>query len=452
MRPAANTDKSSRLLLARLRQISDAAGNILSAIFLTPFPADRLLADYFRAHRSCGSRDRTQISRSIYALLRYWGWCRQLLPEAKLVRIEKGERALSLEALTGLVGGALWIEGADASFAAEIFRTLELEVPAAAATPAARAAAAAAVFGVDRSFSAAELAPCWLEPLLPPDFHREDFFTALTRRPPLWLRIQKPDGEPRLAAELNKLGVNFFRHPDIADAIAIPEAKLNLHSLRSFLDGDFEVQDLGSQCIGLIAAPAPGERWLDACAGAGGKSLQLATLMQRRGVLTAGDIRASVLEELRKRARRAGFPNIQLRPHPGRFWRGGHAYDGVLIDAPCSGSGVWRRNPGSQWSFNPETIPDFARRQREILEAFAAAVKPGGVLIYATCSIFTAENEEVVQSFLDSHPDFVPEGFNHPLTGARAMGMTRIDCRDGDCDCFFAARLRRRHPVAQPGR
>ena len=433
-----------RRLRSQLSRIADAAEKVLRGVFTSPYPADRLLAAYFRANRACGSHDRALISRGVFALLRFWGWCRRFLPDEKLRRIESGGHALDDEQLAGLVAGALWIDGEEKAFAAAAFRLLGLEAPEFASDPAGRAAAAAAVFGAAHEFCMTELVPERLLEALPEDFAREKFLAALIRRPPLWLRIQSGDGGARLFAELDALKVKYTCHDTVPGAAAIPDARLNLLSLQSFLAGDFEIQDLGSQCIGLIAAPAPGQRWLDACAGAGGKTLQLASLMKRRGVVTAGDIRSGALDELRRRARRAGFPNIQTRPHAGHFWRGGHAYDGVLIDAPCSGSGVWRRNPGGPWRFDPAAVAGFAARQRKILDSFADAVKPGGVLVYATCSIFPAENEEVIEAFLAAHRDFVPDGFVDPLSGERMLGSTRIDWRSGDCDGFFAARCRRR--------
>ena len=215
-------------------------------------------------------------------------------------------------------------------------------------------------------------------------------------------------------------------------------------TLDAFRTGHFEVQDLASQCVGLVCAPKPGERWLDACAGGGGKTLELAEMMKRRGTVIAGDVREGILHELKLRARRAGFPNISTLHHDGRVPRGFHPCDGVLVDAPCSGSGVWRRNPGSAWKFRLDELAEYARRQYDILSRFSAAVKSGGVLVYATCSLFAAENEEVVRRFLTAHPDFALESGVHPLTGLVSDGFYHFDGFDDDCDFLFAARLRRK--------
>ena len=214
-------------------------------------------------------------------------------------------------------------------------------------------------------------------------------------------------------------------------------------TLESYRKGLFEIQDLASQCVGLVCAPRPGSRWLDACAGAGGKTLQLAQLMKRKGNVTASDLRSYKLEDLRRRARRAGFPNITTKENIAASGKVKHPFDGVLIDAPCSCSGVWRRNPGAQWILSAEEINDIAVRQLEILETYAAAVRAGGVLVYATCSVFDIENVDVVRKFMDKHPEFKLDPFPNPLTGDIAPGMLRIDGGLYNCDTLFAARLRK---------
>ena len=166
-------------------------------------------------------------------------------------------------------------------------------------------------------------------------------------------------------------------------------------------------------------------------------------MMNRKGSVLAGDIRAEKLEDLKKRARRAGFPNISTKPHNGSAWKGKHQFDGVLVDAPCSCSGVWRRNPGAQWKLTPQDIDDLSGTQFEILGNYANAVKTGGTMIYATCSIFDRENCDVVRKFLAAHEEYKLDPFPHPIYGNIVPGMVRIDSIDGDCDALFVARLRK---------
>lgn len=229
---------------------------------------------------------------------------------------------------------------------------------------------------------------------------------------------------------------------NVEDALSI-RAKVNMYSLESYRKGLFEIQDLASQCVGLVCAPRPGNRWLDACAGAGGKTLQLAQLMKRKGNVTASDLRSYKLEDLRRRARRAGFPNITAKENIAASGKVKHPFDGVLVDAPCSCSGVWRRNPGAQWILTAEEVEELAIQQLEILETYSAAVRTGGVLVYATCSVFDEENSGVVRKFLDKHPEFKLDPFADPMTGNIAPGMLRIDGGLYNCDTLFAARMRK---------
>ncbi|UKI31629.1 MAG: RsmB/NOP family class I SAM-dependent RNA methyltransferase [Lentisphaeria bacterium] len=241
-----------------------------------------------------------------------------------------------------------------------------------------RAAALAKLYGVPVECRLADLVPKWVADALPPEFPFDRFLDDLRRRPPMWLRAQCDD-PGKLAEELAQAGLSVRRHERIPTALRVEDPRVNLHTLESFRRGDFEVQDLASQCIGLTAAPRPGEQWLDACAGAGGKSLQLADLMKRRGTVVACDVRSYKLDDLRLRARRAGFPNIITREWDGKPFRGKQAgrFDGVLVDAPCSCSGVWRRNPDGRWTLRPEEPAETADLQLKILSAAAPAVRPG---------------------------------------------------------------------------
>jgi len=134
--------------------------------------------------------------------------------------------------------------------------------------------------------------------------------------------------------------------------------------------------------------------------------------------------------------------NIHTRPHTGKLWRDFKPADRVLLDVPCSGSGVWRRNPGLQWCFTEETLQEHVALQQEILEHFADAVKPGGHLIYSTCSLFPEENELQIRSFLERHPEFTPAMQMHPLTRRTTEGIFRFAPVDNaDCDFMFAAVL-----------
>lgn len=421
--------------------LNDAARKILSSGFSRQMPADRALASYFRQNHRCGSRDRAFISETIYAMLRFWGFLRLYLPQGRRDEIESGSIRLTDRELSAILMAGAFINGdtANAVMIAALHRMEHL--PSALNNPAARANQMALYFNCEQKISDQDLLPQWIKDLLPENLDQVQFMRMLTIRPPMWIRMQTADSAS-VIAELAAIGADVQKHPLLADAYAV-RTGINLFSLDSYRNGKFEIQDLASQCVSIIAAPHQGERWLDPCAGAGGKTLHLAQLMNRKGSVTAGDIRAHKLDDLRRRARRAGFPNIMTKPHNGGVWKSRHQFDGILVDAPCSCSGVWRRNPGAQWKLRAADIDELSATQEQILNNYAAALRPGGVLAYATCSLFDAENSAVVRRFLDSHAEYKLDPFPHPLSGKIVPGMVRIDSTDGDCDALFIAKMRK---------
>lgn len=405
-------------------------------------PPDRTLADFFRSHRSCGSRDRAFINSCVYALLRRWGWVRRLMPQDFLADIEAGKINLQRRDIAAMTGFSLICDNAEQSVIREILNVAGVDMPDISSDDAAiRASQASVIFGQKLDFDCNMLAPDFRH-LVPDNWDYDSYMFRLSRRPPVWIRFASGEGKARACREFDTLGIRYVEYGN--SAAAISGTKLNLFLLESFNAGFFEVQDLASQCVGSVCAPKPGERWYDACAGAGGKTLHLAALMAGKGKVTSGDIRENILESLKKRARRAGWANIQTRPHDGGKWNGKHQYDGVLVDAPCSGSGVWRRNVALQWRMTEDAVKEFAVRQLEILENNAPAVKHGGALVYATCSIFEMENEQVAYRFLERNPDFYAEEFNHPLSGEKCCGAMRAGCGVADCDELFAFKMRRK--------
>jgi 16S rRNA (cytosine967-C5)-methyltransferase len=184
--------------------------------------------------------------------------------------------------------------------------------------------------------------------------------------------------------------------------------RVNVFKTEVFKLGFFEVQDASSQLVAAYLDVKPGMRVIDTCAGAGGKSLHLAAIMENKGQIIATDIYESKLRKLKIRTRRAGVFNITTKeidsPKVMKKMKG--TADRVLIDAPCSGIGVLRRNPDSKWKLEPEFVENIIKTQAEILENYSQLVKVGGKLVYATCSIFPSENEKQVLGFLKNHPEF----------------------------------------------
>jgi 16S rRNA (cytosine967-C5)-methyltransferase len=203
-----------------------------------------------------------------------------------------------------------------------------------------------------------------------------------------------------------------------------------------------EIQDLASQAVGLVCDPDPGERWWDACAGAGGKALHLASLMGGKGLVVATDVQARRLKETVRRARRSPFRNITTKEWDGRHVAGkARSFDGVLVDAPCSAIGTWRRNPDARWSLESQAIARLGELQVELLHAASAGVKPGGTLVYSVCTLTPAETTGVVQNFLAAHPGFQLDPFPHPLGDGTTDGTLLIWPQDQDTDAMFIARM-----------
>ena len=427
---------NERKMESQLNLLYTAGKAVLGGVFGRKMPPDLLLAEFFRNNRQCGSRDRALISSSVYALLRYWGFLRQMLPGDWRRSVEHGELPFSKRELGVLFYTACYCDRPDAP-ELNTFSTVYQLPPLprkSGVSPARRAQKAAEILKMPCHIASEQLLPEWIAQRIPDPAGTAE---ALGKRPPLWIRIHKE--QELCLAEFKERSLHYELSDKLPGAAALYAPKLNLFSLESYTKGRFEVQDLASQSIGAVCGARPGERVFDACAGAGGKTLQLGAMMNNKGTIIAGDVRANKLEELRRRAVRAGLFNIRTRPHEGKMWRDFTLCDRVLLDVPCTGSGVWRRNPGMQWSFTPEKLEEHVKLQQEILENFCSAVKPGGFLIYSTCSLFPEENELQVKAFLERHEEFVLKEGRHPLTGVFTDGCYRFNANEGDCDYMFAA-------------
>ncbi|MBL8914422.1 MAG: methyltransferase domain-containing protein [Archangium sp.] len=230
------------------------------------------------------------------------------------------------------------------------------------------------------------------------------------------------------------------------------ETRTNVYSLKTFKDGYFEVQDEGSQLLGMLV-DAPPRKVIDACAGAGGKTLQLAAQMKNRGEIYALDVDERRLEELKQRARRAGVHNVriqaiapdakadeQLEKLHGQAER-------VLVDAPCSGSGTWRRKPDARYRLTEASLQEHVDKQTVLIERFSKLVKPGGRLIYGTCSLLREENEGIIEAFLSKHSEFsvadVSKWLGPEVSDQKTIsnGMLRLFPHRHETDGFFGAVL-----------
>ena len=360
--------------------------------------------------RSFGSRDRRLYRELIYTTLRYLPWIEPGLDRDPA-------RALKV---------AAWL-------AAETRDTRAYRAGTCGDWPGLPSLAARAEF---LQANATDLLPAWFRDPGPAVVSPREQEAQLARAP-LWLRLQTAD-PAAVSREFSGLDWRTQPAPALGSAWRVLD-EADVTRTGAYAEGRIEVQDLGSQMVLETLRITPGERWLDACAGAGGKTLQLSQKVGPAGTVEAHDTRPAALDELLERAERAGLENIRITAQPaaGR-------YAGVLVDAPCSGSGTWRRSPHLKWTTTPELVAERARLQQTLLDRFASCVQPGGRLVYATCSLSHVENEDVVAAFLAAHRDFTPEpaaqtfGFE-----AGAAGLTILPARH-DTDGFFVAALRRR--------
>jgi len=367
-----------------------SATDALSQLLDFSHPADMVLSAYFREHRLLGQRDRAFIAEAVYAVLR-----RKRLLE----RMCDGKPTPSRLLLAGLV----CVQGVSQRQLAGAVKPKVLEW-------------VAELKAVELSLTPAEAAdfPDWLYDRLALQMPPEDILDlarGLNQPAPLDLRVNgfKADRE-EILAKLKDDGLDAEKCPYAPFGLRL-KSKPFLAKHRLFLAGLFEVQDEGSQLLGHLLAPKRGEMVVDFGAGAGGKTLLLGALMRSTGRLYAFDTSEKRLARLKPRAARSGLSNIHpaaiAGEHDVRIKRLAGKIDRVLVDAPCSGLGTLRRNPDLKWRQSPQSLADLTRKQGEILASAARLLKPGGRLVYATCSLLAEENEKIVDAFLAVHPDFV---------------------------------------------
>lgn len=401
------------------------------------------------ANRSFGSRDRRLYRELIYTALRYLPWIEPSL-----------DRDAHLA--TRLVA---WL-AADTPATQKFRADVTADWPSCPVTLAEKSLLLATTLAAPQgiTYEPGELLPAWFRDHCPDAFEPRHL-DALLARAPLWLRLQTHH-VARVTDEFAQLGWRSQSSPLLAYALRVlDEADVTKSS--AYQSGLVEIQDLGSQLLLESIGVTPGGHWLDACAGAGGKTLQLSRLLGPTGLVDAHDVRPAALDELVVRARRAGVPvsvASDPRPNSGPTRKGeglagrsddfapirvvttpAPAYDAVLVDAPCSGSGTWRRAPHLKWTTTPAQIEEAAALQGTLLTQFSHHVRPGGRLIYATCSLSRRENEDVAGRFLASDPAFSIEspvrdfGASHRTHGL--LFLPALHHTDG----FFIASFRRAH-------
>ena len=365
--------------------------------------ADAAASAYFRARRYIGAKDRAAITERLYAVLRGRARLDWWLAHIAATVGEPTARPRVLAAL-------MLIEGLSPARVAELCDGRAYG-PARLSADEQRALAALVGRTLDHpeqpEWVRGEF-PAWLQAA--DDAPSAGELGALNQSAPLDLRVNALAGSRDQAlAGLTAAGIVAAPTPLSPLGLRVV-GRPALGQQAIFHDGLVEVQDEGSQLVALLADARPGQAVLDLCAGAGGKTLALAAAMRNRGRLIACDVSAKRLERAVKRLRRAGVHNVERRAldPEGAGWlkRQAGRFDRVLVDAPCSGTGTWRRNPDMKWRIGPDDIVALRRVQDELLDRASKLVKPGGRLIYATCSLLAAENEQAIGAFLERHPGY----------------------------------------------
>ncbi len=436
MNPEPTADRITRSQAAALLEI---VGEVTRGV-TQGHPADATLAAIYRRNRRFGSRDRRLFSDTVFSFFRWKGWLedvatrdiRAAIVFAHLLDVPECHPAIrSLAREAGLAAEGIRPLGPlpAQDKAGPLHRQVSSWMPD---------------FAVP---SLAQLAPPWFReslqsaPELSPEEYAERLLTAFQSPPPTWIRLRPASGLD-VPALLSRNGIEATRHPSLPEAMAVCRGA-NLQGLAPRFRSGLEIQDLASQAVGRACEPAPGESWWDACAGSGGKTLHLADRLGPQGRILATDVRPAALEELRRRAREDGLNRI-IRA---MTWDGAtqpppeETFDGVLLDAPCSGLGTWHRNPDARWRIRGDRIASLARLQSTLLDACAPRVRPGGKLVYATCTLTRQENAGVLESFLANHAGFTLAPFAHPLRGSPTPGCVTLQPWDGPCNGMFIASL-----------
>ena len=349
--------------------------------------ADKVLERLLKAHKKWGSADRQVVSEMFYDIVRW----------KKRLEYYIGEGAKPGKIYKLILAYLLWSEANYKKF--EEFEGIKI----------------ADILGKLRKVSVPTKAiehsiPDWLAETLKKELGEkwEKEMKAMNEQAPVVLRANTLKiSAQELVESLEEEGVKAFTLREYPDAVQLEEKK-NVFLTSAFKQGFFEVQDASSQRIGSLLGVREGMRVVDACAGAGGKTLQLAAMMKNKGQIIALDIHQWKLAELKRRAKRAGAFNIETRliEDSKTIKRLHNTADRLLIDAPCSGLGVLKRNPDSKWKIDEKFINRIKTEQEYILQNYAKILKKGGQMVYATCSILPSENGEQVQKFLLNNPEY----------------------------------------------
>jgi 16S rRNA (cytosine967-C5)-methyltransferase len=369
-----------------------ALADILHDSFIGGFYADKVIERHFKLNKQWGARDRHFIAFNSYEMIRWW----RLLHFLNQSDYEKP----SSQSINACVGIWLFISGYKPELIQNFLTPLHTEK------------IQSQLESANNVRAIKESIPDWLDEIgfqqLGDRWNTEIF--NMNHQAPIYIRINSlKTNKPALTTLLKNEDITS-EEVEIANSALKISGRPNLFRTESFKNGLFEVQDAGSQLIAPFMELYPGMRVCDACAGAGGKTLHIANLMNNTGKIIAMDIYEHKLKELHTRAVRNGIANVEVRVINGkRVKRLKESFDRLLLDVPCTGIGVLKRNPDSKWKLSPDFLGEVLRTQEEILEKYSTMVKPGGKMVYATCSLLPMENRAQVDKFLERNKNFVLE-------------------------------------------
>jgi 16S rRNA (cytosine967-C5)-methyltransferase len=366
----------------------EAVVNTVHIVFHEGKMADKAIQAVLKSNRKWGARDRAFVAKYSYEMVRWW----RLLHYINETNIDNKR----VSVIWKLLGILLRLQSITIPETPEFRGILRNKVDA-------RFEEAQGIRKVRESL------PDWMDKICEEELGEKwnNMARALNQGAPLSIRVNTlKTNFIELSAKLKKHDIEIFRVANVKDAAYVKE-RVNVWATEEFKNGHFEIQDAGSQLIAEFLDVKPGMRIIDACAGAGGKTLHLACMMENKGTIIAMDIEEWKLEELKKRAKRNGIHNIDTRVITGKVVkRLRESADAILLDVPCSGLGVLRRNPDAKWKLQPEFIDEIKVKQAAIIDQYSSMLKPGGKMVYATCSILPSENEKQVELFLKNHPEF----------------------------------------------
>jgi 16S rRNA (cytosine967-C5)-methyltransferase len=396
------------------------------------------LAEALKSHREVTRTDRRVVSAALTALVRWWGW----IEPVRIVRIEDQlTLAWLLESRESGGLSKIW--------AARTGHPLD-RMLAVGDAPSWTARAEGLKRFMGRQPVTADpwlLFPHWFREHLPtppgdlpPKARRLAFLFALQSRWPLWVAVRGAQ-EKAIWSELHEEGLKPWNHRRLKAAARL-DPDTDLRKVRAYREGDLIIEDLASQALGRVCDPDPGERWWDVSGGAGLHALHLGALMQGKGTVITTFEQEKRRHDAAVRLRRSRFRNISAKLWDGRHPPGkAGTFDGVLLDAPCSGVGHWRRHPEVRWTVRKDDLSALAQRQRQCLDAASAAVRPGGFLIYSVATATVVESLDVITSFLASHADFRLDPFPHPLEDSITPGTLQLWPHLHDGEARFIARM-----------